>query len=213
MLSTGAAALAADAPPWSGGAAVETPFERFAAGLASTVADAPVTVSCNNRTAWRTLAAQRRVDANKAWGFVLFDRDAAGARPRPRMELAEAACFYLEQYLRLPPAQKGKSCRITTVTVAGGRTDRRRSSYGECPNYRRRVVALQTLAHESQHLAGIRDEGLAECNGMQTLAWFAERFGATHAQGVRMARDYYRDDYLTLRPGTPYYLADCPEPD
>jgi hypothetical protein len=47
---------------------------------------------------------------------------------------------------------------------------------------------------------------------MHTLGWFAERFGATHAEGVQMARDYYRDVYRLERPGTPYYLATCPEP-
>lgn len=128
------------------------------------------------------------------------------------MELAEATCFYLDQYWHLPVAQKGKRCRIPTITVVGGRTDPRRPTFGACPNYRQRVFALQTLAHESQHLAGIEDEAQAECNGMQTLSWFAERFRATHAEGVQMARDYYDDVYLTRRRGTPYYSASCPEP-
>ena len=83
---------------------------------------------------------------------------------------------------------------------------------GVCPDYHNRVFALQTISHESQHLSGIQDEATAECNGMQKLAWFAQRFGATVAQSLQMAGDYYRDFYEVKRPGTPYYLPTCPDP-
>ena len=47
---------------------------------------------------------------------------------------------------------------------------------------------------------------------MQKLAWFAQRFGATVAQSLKMAGDYYRDVYEAKRPGTPYFLPTCPDP-
>jgi hypothetical protein len=75
-----------------------------------------------------------------------------------------------------------------------------------------RVFALQTLSHESQHLAGIQDEAAAECKGMQRLAWFARQFGATPDQALQMAGDYFRDFYEVKRPGTAYYLPTCPNP-
>jgi hypothetical protein len=86
------------------------------------------------------------------------------------------------------------------------------SKPGVCHDYMNRVFALQTISHESQHLAGIRDEATAECNGMQKLAWFAQRFGATPGQARQMAGDYYRDVYELGRPGTVYYQPNCPDP-
>jgi hypothetical protein len=209
------AALGGNPPlPWAGGAAVETPFERFAGQLVSAIARRPVNVVCNGKAEWGELAARRRVDALSTWGFVVFDYDASteSRRPGDTMQLAQTACWYLDQYWRAPRSEKGKRCRITThITVHEGRTIAV-SRYGTCPDYRNRVFALQTISHESQHLAGIEDEAIAECNGMLALRSVAERFGATPADGVQMARDYYHDVYLAKRPGTPYYLATCPDP-
>jgi hypothetical protein len=47
---------------------------------------------------------------------------------------------------------------------------------------------------------------------MQRLGWFAQRFGATVEQARQMAGDYFHDFYLAGRPGTPYFLASCPDP-
>jgi hypothetical protein len=75
-----------------------------------------------------------------------------------------------------------------------------------------RAFALQTLAHESIHLSGIAEEAQAECQGMQRLPWLAQRFGASEEQAQQIAHDYYRDFYTVRRPGTPYFLPDCPNP-
>ena len=48
--------------------------------------------------------------------------------------------------------------------------------------------------------------------GMQKIAWFAQQFGATAAQGRQMAEDYYTTFYRVKRPGTAYYSATCPDP-
>jgi hypothetical protein len=237
------AAIAADPPlPWAGGAAVETPFEAFAGKLATTLATRPVKVICNGSGAWSQLAAQQRFDAVTVWGFVVFDWDAASQtyKPGDYMQLSEAACWYLDQYWRVPTNQKGKTCqvgmKITFVTkktrlrvvkrvkVKGKWVDKvgwvtetkqvpvSKPEYGPCPDYDSRVFALQTISHESQHLTGIRDEAQAECNGMQALPWFAQQFGASPAQAKAMAEDYYVRFYQAKRPGTAYYLPNCPDP-
>ncbi len=237
------AAIAADPPlPWAGGNAVETPFESFAGRLASTVATRPVKVICNASGSWSQLAAQQRFDAVTVWGFVVFDWDPASQayKPGDYMQLSEAACWYLDQYWRVPANQKGKTCQVgmkikfvskktrlkvvKRVQVKGKWVDQvgwvtetkqvavSTPEYGACPDYENRVFALQTLAHETQHLTGLRDEAAAECTGMQRLPWFAEQFGASVAQAKAMAGDYYERFYEAKRPGTPYYQANCPDP-
>jgi hypothetical protein len=200
-----------------------------------------VRVVCNGASDWNRLASKNRFDPTRAWGFVAFDYDVSSDsyRASDSMQLSQPACWYLNEYLRAPPSEKGKLCRVETrglfrqkttkvkvtkrVKVKGTwrtrvfyvtRTTRvpvKAAKPSVCPDYETRVFALQTIAHESQHLLGIRDEATAECNGMQKLAWFGERFGATTAQAQQMAADY-RDFYERERPGTAYYQPDCPNP-
>jgi hypothetical protein len=228
--------------PWEGGATVETPFEHYAGQLASAVAGRPARVICNGPTDWGRLASQRRFNPASAWGFVAFDYDTPtdSYLPSDSMQLSQPACWYLDEYWRAPAAEKGKLCTVQSrqrfrlktakvkvtkrVKVKGTwltrvfyvtRTTRvpvQAPKSSVCHDYMNRVFALQTISHESQHLAGIRDEATAECNGMQQLAWFAQRFGATLQQARQMAGDYFRDFYEVERPGTPYYLPSCPDP-
>jgi hypothetical protein len=216
--------------PWVGGPAVVTPFEQYAGQLASAVVGRPVQVSCNGANDWSVLAGQQRFDAVTVWGFVVFDYDPSTGtyRPQDSMQLSEAASWYLDQYWQAPASDKGKTCRVGTHVTFTSRTTTLKvtkrvkvrgkwrttvvslrqttqvpvevPTFGLCPDYRNRVFALQTLSHESQHLAGIQDEATAE------------RFGATADQALQMAGDYYRDFYLVERPGTTYYLPTCPDP-
>ena len=48
--------------------------------------------------------------------------------------------------------------------------------------------ALHVLAHESSHLAGVRDEAAADCYGLQRTAFVAESLGADPAEAQRLAR-------------------------
>ena len=237
------AAVADDPPlPWAGGIAVETPFERHGAELASVIAGRPVRVICNGSTDWNQLAVQQRFDPVTVWGFVVFTYDSVteAYRPADFMQLSEAACWYLDEYWRAPLSEKGKRCQVSTqITFHDKKTrvkEKRRVKvkgkwtirwvyvtktthvpvsaprFGTCPDYQNRVFALQSISHESQHLMGIQDEATAECNGMQRLPWFAQGFGATQEQGRQMAGDYFHDFYELKRPGTPYYLPTCPNP-
>lgn len=228
--------------PWVGGTSVETPFEQYAGQLASVVAGRPVKAICNGANDWGILAAQQKFDPVTVWGFVIFNYDPSTEtyRPADSMQLSEAACWYLDQYWQAPVGEKGKTCRVATQVTFQQRTTtvkvKKRvkvrgkwrtkvvyvkqttqdpvevPQFGVCPDYQNRVFALQAISHEAQHLAGIQDEATAECNGMQKLPWFAQRFGATVEQSLLMAGDYYRDFYLVKRPGTPYYLPTCPDP-
>lgn len=228
--------------PWIGGVGYESKFERYAGQLASQVAGRAVKVICNGATDWGQLAAQQRFDPVTVWGYVLFDYDPAGETFHPvnYTQLSEAACWYLDQYWAAPLGSKGKICRVATqidfretqvtvqvvkrVKVKGHWTKKvvtvtqtkqvpvEVPQFGVCPDYQNRTFALQAISHESQHLAGIQDEALAECNGIQKLGWFAQQFGATREQGLQMAGDYFRDFYVVKRPGSPYFLPSCPSP-
>jgi hypothetical protein len=92
--------------------------------------------------------------------------------------------------------------------------DVRSADYGcvladaECPQkIFEDVLAVHTLAHEVWHLHGIRDEGQAECNALQTTARAAVLFGADPTAAQRTA------DYALARlyPHLPdeYRLLDC----
>jgi hypothetical protein len=51
------------------------------------------------------------------------------------------------------------------------------------------------LAHESEHIAGVDDEALATCNGLQHVEGAARLLGAGRAYARRLALAYWRDIY------------------
>jgi hypothetical protein len=63
---------------------------------------------------------------------------------------------------------------------------------------REAVMAVDVLSHESWHLNGIIDEDETECRSLQTVAWTAQQFGATEAQGRAMARAQYDGVYREM---------------
>jgi hypothetical protein len=243
LLTAGPAAAQDGRPlPWAGGMSAETEFERYAAQVASEIAQRPVKVNCNGATDWTALATQQHFDPTLVWGYVMFYSNPATGELRPAdyMHLSEQACWNLDQWWAAPSEKKGKMCRLATQIEYKTRTTKVRvtkrvkvngrwrtkvsivtqtqqvkveTPMNEiCPNYMLRVFALQTVAHESMHLSGTLDEAQAECQGMQRLSWVAQRFGATAEQAQQIALDYYRDYYLALRPGTPYFVSGCPNP-
>ncbi len=54
------------------------------------------------------------------------------------------------------------------------------------------ALAVDVLAHEAWHLAGVRNESEAECFAMQSGASVAEQLGATREQAVAIAVYAYR---------------------
>jgi hypothetical protein len=67
--------------------------------------------------------------------------------------------------------------------------------------------ALTVLAHESEHLAGVRNEAAAQCYAIQDLPRVARAFGASTEDGARMA-DF---EYTVALPKMPpaYRSPEC----
>ena len=100
----------------------------------------------------------RLADVSAHAGTVFFDEQ---GRPASFTDLDEETCSELERF-------------------AEGKTGQ-----GEDEQVAR---ALHVLAHESSHLAGVRDEAAADCYGLQRTAFVAERLGADPAEAERLAR-------------------------
>lgn len=100
----------------------------------------------------------RLADVSAHAGTVFFDEQ---GRPASFTDLDEETCSELERF-------------------AEGKTGQ-----GEDEQVAR---ALHVLAHESSHLAGVRDEAAADCYGLQRTAFVAERLGADPAEAQRLAR-------------------------
>jgi hypothetical protein len=60
------------------------------------------------------------------------------------------------------------------------------------------ALAVDVLAHESWHLAGVIDEAQTECRAVQTLAATAQRLGTTPEQGRALAQRYLATGYPRL---------------
>lgn len=69
------------------------------------------------------------------------------------------------------------------------------------------VVAVHVLAHESQHLAGVQSEAVAECYSVQTTEQAALLLGATAAQARALAVQYATQVYPRMPDD--YRSADC----
>jgi hypothetical protein len=100
---------------------------------------------------------QRLVEVSPNSGSVYFDSD---GRPGDFTELNAETCATLDDF-------------------AEGHTDS-----GEALRVAR---ALHVLAHESFHLAGVRNEAEADCFGLQRTAFVARELGAEPAQAQRFA--------------------------
>jgi hypothetical protein len=55
--------------------------------------------------------------------------------------------------------------------------------------------AIQTIAHESVHMTGIRDEATTECYGMQHFVQAATTMGAEPSYARALAGEYWNDLY------------------
>jgi hypothetical protein len=60
------------------------------------------------------------------------------------------------------------------------------------------ALAVDVLAHEAWHLAGVIDEAVTECRAVQTMAWTAQRLGATEEQGRALALIHLDTGYQRL---------------
>jgi hypothetical protein len=100
----------------------------------------------------------RLADVSAQAGTVFFDEH---GQPADFTDLDEETCSELDRFA------EGKSDQGEQAKVAR---------------------ALHVLAHESSHLAGVRDEAAADCYGLQRTAFVAESLGADPAEAQRLAR-------------------------
>jgi hypothetical protein len=100
---------------------------------------------------------QRLVDISLNAGSVYFSAD---GRPGNFTELNDQTCSTLDDFAE-GDTDGGDSVRVAR--------------------------ALHVLAHESTHLAGVRNEDEADCFGLQRTAFVAERLGADPAEAQRFA--------------------------
>jgi hypothetical protein len=100
----------------------------------------------------------RLADVSSHAGTVFFDEH---GRPADFTDLDEETCSELDRFAE-GKANSGEDTEIAR--------------------------ALHVLAHESSHLAGIRDEAAADCYGLQRTAFVAESLGADPAEAERLAR-------------------------
>ncbi|MEZ5100079.1 MAG: hypothetical protein R3C15_09830 [Thermoleophilia bacterium] len=147
--------------------------EDTLARIASEIARRDVSVDCAG-------IVKDVFDISGDEGTVRFDN---AGRPEDATHLKRAVCQRLHDFpkARLEP---GYRC----VYEATG-----------CPDdVLKSIQAVHTLAHEAWHLQGQADEGVAECYGLQTTAYVAQRLGADAAQAQAIASYVYANVYPTL---------------
>jgi hypothetical protein len=71
------------------------------------------------------------------------------------------------------------------------------------------VLALHTLAHESWHVRGIRDEATADCYALQTVSKVAQTLGADAVDAQALAVYYTAHFDAIRRPPTAYRSSEC----
>ena len=101
---------------------------------------------------------ERLADVSPNAGTVFFDEE---GRPADVTDLDEETCSTLDRFADgdTSPSEEPKAAR-----------------------------ALHVLAHESSHLAGVRDEAAADCYGLQRTAFVAESLGADSTEARRLAQ-------------------------
>jgi len=166
------------------------------AAIASLIAGRPVQVRCPGMIA--------KLGPDTVAGSVQADAD---GNPRDETKLAKVTCAELDAL-----AEGRRAPQLACVA--------RSSSCGD--DAQRLAWAVDALAHESYHLRGVLDEGVAECSSMQTVDWTAQRLGATPAQARGLAQLHFETGFpqmpdryqapgcsdggaLDLRPGTPVW--------
>jgi hypothetical protein len=122
-------------------------------------------------------------------GSVRFD---AAGRPYDETRLRKLTCAELDALA------EGRRATALACVEAGGACGQQAADV---------ALAVNVLAHESWHLAGVADEALTECRSVQSIAWTAQRLGATPAQGRALAQRYL-DIWYPRLPGH-YRTADC----
>jgi hypothetical protein len=157
-------------------------LEHRLGGIASEIAGRDVRVHCQG-------VVGAALDVTGESGSVMFGPE---GRPADVTDLKRDACKRLDRYTH----EHGGAMFACT-------TNRTRCGL----DILKSLHALQTLAHESWHLEGERNEAVTECYALQTTAQVAERLGATRAEGEAAARAVYAQLYPHMP--VEYQTSDC----
>jgi hypothetical protein len=155
--------------------------EAALAKIAGVIAGHEVKVSCPG-----TLAKITEIGAED--GSVAFTAD---GHPTSEAKLSSGTCA------RLRGLMHGKAGDLDCLRVAP-----------HCPgDVEEAAIAVNVLSHEAWHLAGVREEAIAQCYALQTNAATAVRLGATPEDAEAVATFVLRD----VQPALPsdYRSADC----
>ena len=153
--------------------------EHRLAAIASQIAGRPVMVHCPGIIE-RNVFAPDTVD-----GTVQFDAD---GEPSDTTDLRATPCAELDALA------EGRRAGVLRCVACGG------------PAAERLAFAVDTLTHESFHLAGISAEALTECRAMARMAWTAQQLGASAEQAAQLADLERRVNYPRM--GDAYHM-DC----
>jgi len=179
----------------------------------------PVSFYCASPEEWTPLMKERGQDPNGVWGLTGFDadqrpRDSSALSPQACLHGDE---FFANPASGRKTCQVGTETVYETVTRTvrkkktvkrriRGRTVRVRVSYpaavsrtvalqqpvyGVCVHWPLRVLAIQTLQHELQHLTGFFDEALADCMAIQTNAWMAFKLSGDSRLATEVANEMW----------------------
>jgi hypothetical protein len=140
--------------------------------IASGIAGRPVSVRCPG-------VVGRIFGWDIVEGSVRFD---AAGRPGDETQLRAFACAELDAI-----AEGERTAVLACVARSPA------PACGQAGDDAARAVDV--LTHEAVHMAGIADEGETECRSLQTMAWTAQRLGASLAEGQALAARQYVTDY------------------
>jgi hypothetical protein len=110
-----------------------------------------------------------------------------GSKPVSVSYLQEGICQKLHAYSR--ESRAGAACLLP------------------CQKPLELAWSLNTLAHESYHLAGVRNEAQTECYALQAIDFVARRLGASTEQGRALAA--FSFDQLPRRMPPEYSSPEC----
>jgi hypothetical protein len=157
--------------------AAASPVDLRLSRIASQIARRDVTVHCEG-------ASGEIIGVDGSSGRTLF----YGKKPANETFLLEGICERLHSYSRLSKSQPDclLPCDGSTMETAW---------------------SLNALAHESYHLAGVRNEAQTECYALQAIDFVAKELGASDEQARRLATFSYSE--LPLQMPDQYTSPEC----
>jgi hypothetical protein len=153
--------------------------EHRLAAIASQIAGRPVSVHCPG------IVERRLFAPDTVEGTVRFGAD---GEPSDETDLRATPCTELDALA------EGRRADVLRCVSCGG------------PAAERLAWSIDTLTHESFHLAGISAEAATECLALARMSWTAQQLGASPEQAAELADLQRRVNYPRMPDA---YKMDC----